>query len=201
MKRSEWLAIVAGMARLWPSHPYPPAAVEGGWDLVRDLEAPAVDASVKFLAATGREFPPPPGVLRATVAQLADDVPEWGEVWGEVMGAVEKIGFYAELDPAGNLVKDEVPSPWSHPLIGTFVQQIGWEDFCTVPLKELRTFEAQCRNKYEALARRRREDGATAGLPTGGLARLEATRTRALGPARIGDLLPGFKEANDVSSE
>jgi hypothetical protein len=187
MKRSEWLELVELIGNLWPGHAYPPGTVAAGWEMVQGLDAGEVRAAVMRESATKREFPPPVGALRADVAELADDAPAWGAVWNEIMVRIVEVGYYADLTEDGNLVREGVLTTWTHPLIGGLVKMVGWKELCTAPLSELRTFEAQCRNKYEAIARRRLEDAGYAGLPTAGLKRLE--RGARGQPTRLGESL------------
>lgn len=64
MSGDEYAALVAYVTRLWPHAKH----VDGQWEaavrLLRDLTAGEAAAAVDRLAATGREFPPPPGAIR-----------------------------------------------------------------------------------------------------------------------------------------
>lgn len=68
---------------LWPSGDWPESTREAGWLLCRDLEAESCHLALQRLAAEGREFPPPPGLLfkfaQAAEAELRPRLPEHAE--------------------------------------------------------------------------------------------------------------------------
>lgn len=64
MTDAEYALVVAYVSRLWPHQ----RVVEGMWDawrrFVDDLTIDETISAVDRLAAEGREFPPPPGLIR-----------------------------------------------------------------------------------------------------------------------------------------
>jgi hypothetical protein len=203
MEPEEWLEIAARISRIWPNQPIQDDTAAEWYRLLADLDAAQVDSTISVLAMTER-FPPPAGVIRSKLAELALDAPEWGAVWAEIQAAIRAIGFYGVL--AEGKLKGSIQQPgggydefvWSSPLVEELVRLVGWQELCTYDIEQERTFEAQVRNKYLSLAERAKQDKAWAGIPASGLPRLEATadRRRLSSGIRIAEVLkqlPGFK--------
>jgi hypothetical protein len=158
------------MNRLWPHSPVPDETLDEWWPLVRDLEYQQVDAVLTVLALD-REFPPPAGLLRTTVARLTHNTREvWAEVWHEIMSKLNYYQIPADLE-------------WSSPLVRQLVTMGGWQELCTSNIADLPTIEAQWRNKWESLRDRQVREAAWTGLPTGGLPGLESGQR----PAQLED--------------
>jgi hypothetical protein len=71
MKPSEWLKICDQVANLWPSSAWKPPTAAAAYPLFEAISVRAAYEAVIELSTAGREFAPPPGVLR-THAQVID---------------------------------------------------------------------------------------------------------------------------------
>lgn len=115
--------LVARLHLMWPSWRAPATgddmrALIAVWlPLLADLDPGLVDDAVRLLAAEGREWVPPPGVIRATVLDIADPVPTAEAAAAEIGRAIRTGGRTAQFD-------------WSHPLVGDTVRDLGWWNLC-----------------------------------------------------------------------
>lgn len=177
MKASEWTHIVNRMVVAWPDRRWSNKTADLGGELLGPMDYQQVLSVVDSMIRDGRTFPPAPGELYKRVCDLSVDHPEWGEVWAEISRAIDRFGSYAVL-AEGKVVSASVTYAdehiWSTPLVEQVVRMVGWSELCTYDLDNQRTMEAQCRNKYEALVERARQDRAWEGIPPAGLPRLEA---------------------------
>lgn len=102
-------AVLALVKASWP-HGVTEDLARGYWEYLGDLEALEVGAAVRELALTGREFPPPPGVVHATVHHGADRKP--AEVARERANArVARSGSAVVSLPARLIRRRALPSP------------------------------------------------------------------------------------------
>lgn len=76
MKADEMVDVLHALAALWPQADVERRYAAGMAMMCAELPADEVIAALRSLAAAGREFPPPPGVVRQAVerAQLDADV-------------------------------------------------------------------------------------------------------------------------------
>ena len=157
LREDVWLEAAAAINDLWPDKPLPPYTVTSGYALLRELKEPLVLAAIAVLIREGREFPPVPGIIYAKAVEMAEGHAVWAEVWHEVMTAVSHHGHG----------KDPASLEWSSDLVYELVTTSGWHELCTGNIADLPIVEAQWRNKYEALRRRRKESMLirAAGLP------------------------------------
>lgn len=172
MTHSDWLEIAARINDLWPHQRLPPNAIAAAFTVLEDLAAEQVAAAVEVLARDGREFPPPAGVIRRRVVELGESGIVWAEVWNEIKRRISSHGYY------------QIPSPevWSTVEVADLVRLIGWEHICTTTDPES-VVEAQCREKFEQLRARNRQDAAVAGMPSAGLRRLNEAGLRPVSEA------------------
>jgi hypothetical protein len=175
--RQEWLRIGARINKLWPHQPTPPETLEAGYQLLADLDGDDVATAVDALALDGERYPPQAGNIRRKVVELNDSAQVWGEAWHEVRRNVSLEGVYRDPDGIG----------WSTPDVRELVRLKGWEYLCTTT-DPPSVVEAQCRELWESLRARRREDAAYSCLPARGCRRL-AERRRPEGLVRVGRLL------------
>lgn len=131
MTKQELVQMIVAAKALWPgwaSAPRTPEELEVyliAWQSqVGDLSYDVTMAAMEKLASDGREFVPPPGVLRQAAIELADRregraLPTFDEAWGEVIGAVSGRGWFAG------------PPEWSHPTVASAAAAIGWLSLCS----------------------------------------------------------------------
>jgi hypothetical protein len=115
----EYAVVTARVAQFWPHSAWPVATCHGAESLLLDLPARVVVAAVEQLAVEGREFAPPPGLVRQRACVLlADPMPDADRALAEVNAAVRNPGAY------GHPV-------WSHPAVGATVDAMGgWQAVC-----------------------------------------------------------------------
>lgn len=123
MKDAEWGTVVGLITRIWPHLPF----VDGMWPtwrrLLDDLDAALVIAAVDDLATDGREFAPPPGMVRRRAIEMrtsvsGDGAPDGDQALTEVLAAIRAVGIYGTPE-------------WSHPAVGTAVRALGgWQAAC-----------------------------------------------------------------------
>lgn len=63
MTKSDFLRIAALVGELWPRQDWPPESVASSFETFEALTPKAVEAAVRELSATGRDFAPPPGLV------------------------------------------------------------------------------------------------------------------------------------------
>lgn len=73
MKADEMVDVLAALAALWPQADVERRYAAGMAMMCADLPAALVTSALRELAADGREFPPPPGLVRKTVEAKALD--------------------------------------------------------------------------------------------------------------------------------
>lgn len=119
MRPTDWAAVALEVHALWPQARWDEVTVERAGALVADLDGRLVLAAVHTLAAEGREFPPPPGVIRSRAVELAsaDTAPDVDQAWAEVRGAMATVGSWG------------VPE-LSHPAVAATVDAMGWKTLC-----------------------------------------------------------------------
>lgn len=189
--------------------------IRGGWlYALGGCSADNIGAALKATMLEDRAFAPSPGELVAKLQELADDSPEWGRAWREILNEVGRYGdkprvLYLVINrETGETVQefsgrsqadefieaqshdlailhvlDETESgnyrpAWSHPAITELVALVGqqalFDSIRHGDPTDRQVFEAQCRNKYDVIVRRNREDQRLLLLPAGtGLARID----------------------------
>lgn len=167
MTKDEFSRCVAMLEVYWPhgNAKWTVQAIELWEGLLLDLDPVPVAAAIQALAIEGRDWPPPPGLIRRRAVELADPIPQASEAWLEVCTWIRKVGSYRDQD-------GYKPVVWSHPLIGHVADTLGWTNLCQSenPVAD----RAHFFRLWEQSAQRHRADEA---LP-------EATR-RALNAQRI----------------
>ena len=161
MTPQEWLRICSRMNNIWPHQPVPPSTVDAWYRLISDLDGDQVAVAVDAIALDGSEFPPQAGRIRRKVVELSDPSQLWGEAWHEVQAAVQRHGCY----------HDPQQIPWSTADVRDLVALKGWEYLCTTT-DPASVVEAQCRDLWETIRARRRDDASYSCLPPAGLRRL-----------------------------
>lgn len=160
--------LVGTVQALWPHQPLATETPRVWHPLLAAFEYDDAEAAVRELAAAGREFPPPVGVLVAAVTARAADLPEWDEALAEIRRALATYrpptppgGFQSEMEMWGPPPADY----WSSPVLAAFMAPRGvWQEWRMCPERDLRTFLAQQRDAYRALAARAQRDGALVAL-------------------------------------
>jgi Loader and inhibitor of phage G40P len=184
MTPQEWLRVCSRISKVWPHQPVPPPTVDAWYQLLADLDGDQVAVAVDAIALDGAEFPPQAGRIRRKVVELSDAAQLWGEAWHEVQEAVWRYGSYHN---PGEI-------PWSTEDVRELVRLKGWEYLCTTT-DPGSVVEAQCRDLWETIRARRRDDASYAILPPAGLRRLVGRAPRPSEPRRpalvpIGRVLP-----------
>jgi hypothetical protein len=182
---SELETVLATRATLWAGAVDPERGLQqSAW--LRVLTGVTLEeclTALEVLSRRGERFPPTVGLIAKSALDLRVDETVWAEVWAEILEHVRNI---PDLRPKQGTVWP-AERPWSVPLIGELVELVGWETIGQCHDDDIRTLEAQCREKYKTLASRAKEDEVLAPLG-GGSARLEAARARS-GFVPIGESL------------
>lgn len=148
--------LVAGVQALWPHQPLG-AETPGVWHpLLERFAAEDCEAAIRELATTGREFPPPVGVLVRTVTDRAADLPEWDEAWAEVQRLIRRRGSY----------NPPTLEDFSHPAVAAFAIP-SWTELCLGPAEGTRDYgmhHAQQREAFKAMRSRTQRDSALAAI-------------------------------------
>ena len=167
MTQQEWLRIGAHMNKMWPHQPIPPATVAEWFPYLAELDAAQVRCAVDAFVLDGTSFPPTVGQIRVKVTELGDDPQLWGEAWQEVQRQIALHGVY----------DDAAAIEWSTEDVAELVRLKGWPYLCTTT-DPVSVVEAQCRELWESIRHRRRQDLVYACLPDAGLRRLTRDRDR-----------------------
>lgn len=183
MTQQEWLRIGAHMNKMWPHHPIPPATVAEWYPYLAELDPAQVRCAVDAFVLDGTPFPPTVGQVRVKVTELGDDPQLWGEAWQEIQRQIALRGVYEDAEAI----------EWTTEDVRDVVRLKGWLYLCTTT-DPVSVVEAQCRELWESLRTRRRQDEVYACLPDAGLRRLardaphrRLTPIRQLLPAPLGD--------------
>jgi hypothetical protein len=145
--RPESFAAVKSVVGLtWPQAMQWPEPVWKLWEQKLSVfPQPAVLRAIEVLAEEGDRFPPTWGTVAKRVREaLGLDAPTFEMAWREVMDA--RSGW-------GN------SGCWSHPAVGLFVRQFGWQRIGLAPSEEgfgFTQFMARAKGEYEAAAHRER---------------------------------------------
>lgn len=130
MTRDEFSRCLALIRSYWPhgTSSWHTDAIQAWESLLLDLDANLVAATIQVLATEGREWPPPPGVVRQRASQLVSALPSSDQAWGEVREQVRRVGSSRGTE---NWTTRTVSEPtWSHPLIGEVADRLGWDSLC-----------------------------------------------------------------------
>lgn len=180
MTRVEWLRLVGRMQRIWPNQVLADDTVAEWYRLLDDLDATAAEAAVNVIARGGREFVPPPGLIRSKAAELAGPGVTFDQAWGQIQRAVAALGRYQPVAAQEALRR----VPFALDLVALMG---GWEAVCNAGPDENRpvdpgVWRASAEHAFKALQTQRRDDEAAAGL--------EGPRGAAARSRLAGDLVP-----------
>ena len=128
MKKSEIVKLILATGTMWPhwKAPEQPDTLDlavGTWHVVlEDIPEGLAFAALHSLAASGREFAPPVGVIRQTAVQLSirargEECPGIDQAWTEVQTQIRRFGY-------------QHPPDWSHDAIERAVAAFGWRELC-----------------------------------------------------------------------
>ena len=173
MSPQEWLRICSHINKIWPHQPVPPPTVEAWYTLLSDLDGDQVSVAVDAIALDGTDFPPQAGRIRRKVVELSEGAQLWGEAWHEIRRAVQLFGCYHDADRI----------TWSTDDVRDLVALKGWEYLCTTT-DPASVVEAQCRDLWDTIRARRRDDASYSCLPPAGLRRLQERTPRRRQPGR-----------------
>lgn len=169
MNRSETAQVLTVVKMLWPHSTLGGSAVEvlGLWhSFLESYSARDVEAAIRDLAAQGREFAPPVGMVVKTISERTLNIPEWDEVVAEIERGLMR--YRREMPPGGFSSEREMhgappPEYWSHPAIAAFITP-AWHEWRMCLERDRRTFYAQQRDAYKAMAARDERSTALAGI-------------------------------------
>ena len=187
MNQEEFSHCLAALEACWPNtvRPWSPGTVQTWEGLWMDLDVAAVLVAIQALATDGREFPPPPGLVRQQVIQLKMDLPTADEAWGEVRKQIAAVGSLRGTVRWQGKQDILIEPRWSNPLIGRVADNFGWDELCQSenPDATRAHFMQMWR---EAVGRQRSEQARTpmaaALLSQTGIALPNLSADRALGP-------------------
>lgn len=153
MTREETAAVVGVVRMLWPHSNLggSPNEVIGIWQsFLESYGSKEVEEAVRQLAADGREFAPPVGLVVKTIAERTLSMPEWDEAWTEI----DRLKKY--WNPAFPGRETPPLERFSHPAIAAFALPT-WREICRGPAPGTDgygTFYAQLREAWKARAAR-----------------------------------------------
>ncbi len=132
MTRDEFRRCVALVDAYWPhgGRAWTVEALDAWQALLLDLDAVHVAAAIVALAGDGREWPPPPGLIRRRCMDLTGTVPGADEAWGEVCDQVRRVGWTRGMESWNGGGRQVVEPGWTHPLIGALADRMGWDALC-----------------------------------------------------------------------
>lgn len=126
-------------------------------EMLSDIPPSILETAVKKLIMTNKFLPSIAeirevaygikGIISGTAA------PDESEVWGEVIKAIQSVGYYGK-------------PKFSHEAITTAVNNIGWQDICMTTNDGMNTLRAQFRRAYQLAAQRQKDnrDNAVLGI-------------------------------------
>lgn len=118
------------------------------FDMLNDLDYTLAQAALMKVLSTARFFPTVAEIREAAASLMPSDVPQAEIAWGEVVRAVQKVGYMRTPE-------------WSHPVIGGVVQAMygSWKSCCeTMQVDTAGVDRRQFLDMYATLSRRTRED-------------------------------------------
>lgn len=168
MTEREYTLVIARISALWLNSAWTADTAEAAESLLLDLDAGLVLAAVDALAAEGREFAPPPGVVRLRATTLAHPaLPDLDQALEEVRAAVAHFGIYRTPE-------------FSHPAIEAAVNAIGWDEVCNSTNPE--AFRAHFLRLYGTVGERAKREAASPESVRELVAGLDLRADRVLGP-------------------
>lgn len=122
MTHSEWLAVCADLARLWPHAPLPPEAAEAWYPLLAALDGQAVAAAVRdYAMAADHRFPPSVGAIREHAQPPARD---WHEALADLRRLAARHGAHG-------------PQPdIADPALAAVADSYGWRGLCSIDVTD-----------------------------------------------------------------
>lgn len=168
MTEREYTGVITLVSALWLNSAWTADTAKAAESLLLDLDAGLVLAAVEALAAEGREFAPPPGVVRLRATTLAHPaLPELDQALKEVADAVSSVGIYRTPE-------------FSHPAIQAAVDAITWQEVCNSTNPE--AFRAHFLRLYGTTGERAKREAASPESVRELVAGLDLRLDRVLGP-------------------
>lgn len=129
MTQDEFSRCLALIRAYWPhgTGSWTADAIEAWESLLLDLDAATVAAAVQVLATEGREWPPPPGVVRQRACALVSRLPTGEQAWGEIREQLRRVGSTRGMRNGSG---ETIQPAWSHPLVGVVADRMGWDALC-----------------------------------------------------------------------
>lgn len=128
--------------------------------MLSDIPPSILEVAVKKLIMTNK-FLPSIAEIRETAYGIKGTIsgtaaPDESEAWGEVVKAIQSVGYYGK-------------PKFSHEAIKTAVNNIGWQDICMTPNEGTNTLRSQFRRAYQLAAKRQKDnrDNAILGISPG----------------------------------
>lgn len=220
MTFAEWKRIASEMTAMWPKGRIAERAGQRYFADLAELPEPTVRAAVEVLYREGREWPPTGAQIRAKVAELTIDAPDWSEALAQIglwhrRPQVERMPC-AECDDTGWLSEPDLAVRCGcevrqqgtiraqvdeqrrrvHPIVRIFVESYPDQVAPMVYAEEAtaqRVNEAQVREKWEAFVRRGEREMCLAGIEPAGLPTLERIAGKRAGRlAPVGEVVKGL---------
>lgn len=133
----------------WPHQRTRPETFALLAQLLDGYELAPVEAVVRSFSLDGREFPPTPGMIVKRLDELARPAAiEWDQAQAEIITMIRRYGSYSQPPT----------DAWSDPLLARFMGMgARWREWC-LSEEDDRTFRAQERNAFAAMAARAAQD-------------------------------------------
>lgn len=132
MTKGEFSRCIELVRRNWPHSAKVWTAEDfEAWEaLLLDLDVRQVIAAIQALATDGREFAPPPGLIRRRAIELVAPIPDADQAWLEVRKQIQIVGSLR--GQVRFMFGEEWPieCEWSDPLIGEVADAMGWDALC-----------------------------------------------------------------------
>lgn len=196
MKRPEWIAAVQELRALWPQAEIPDATIGAWYREVEDLPGEQVRAAIITFSRDGDEWPPSGGKIRKRVAQLALDIPDWGEVLEQLrliqrtpaaMATGELIPQEGGADLAVIAHPRDGVIAHTHPMIVAFFLHLGSQIVAGVDPRDGGN-EARLREKWFDFQRKAERRMSYLGLESGDLQALKRLARQGKKPRDAGSV-------------
>ena len=117
--------------------------------MLSDIPPQILEVAVKKLIMTNK-FLPSIAEIRETAYGIkgtisGTDAPDESEAWGEVVKAIQSVGYYRK-------------PTFSHEAITAAVNNIGWQDICMTTNDGMNTLRSQFRRAYQLAAKRQKDN-------------------------------------------
>ncbi len=173
MTEAEAKKIVAVLIASYPQARIEKNTAEIYERMIRDLDYPAVNASVEQLLATAKFLPTIAEIRERTAALELGERRNGGDGWGDVLRAIGKHGSYRSPG---------VEFEFADPVVAQCVEALSWRELC---LSENQTADrARFIELYDSHSKTEHRKALSAGLPA--MRRYELAKAARTGGASLG---------------